>query len=131
MDNDQCTKEIELENRIKFTNKEYDITIIELKEENDGMNRYLELDKNIQTNVIKYVGESIYILHYPASKNVAVSYGTLKNINNDKNYDFNHLWSTDNGSSGGPILNLSNCKIIGIHKEASNKYYYNIGLFLN
>ena len=131
LNNDNEIKEIKLENRIKFTNKEYDITFIELKE-NDGITKFLELDKNIQTNVnIPYIGESIYILHYPGSKNVSVSYGILKNINEQKVYNFEHLCSTDFGSSGGPILNLSNSKIIGVHKESSNKYNYNIGLFLN
>ena len=36
-------KEINLNNRIKYTNKEYDITIIEIKE-NDNIKNYLELD---------------------------------------------------------------------------------------
>lgn len=43
-----------------------------------------------------------------------------------------HLCSTKNGSSGGPILNLTNLKIIGIHTGTMNlSYNYNIGLFLN
>jgi len=131
LNNDNEIKEIKLENRIKYTNKEYNITFIELKE-NDGITKFLELDDNIKTNVnIPYIGESIYILHYPGSKNVAVSYGILKNINKENSYYFEHLCSTDFGSSGAPILNLSNSKIIGVHKESSNKYNFNIGLFLN
>ena len=131
LNNDKEIKEIQLENRIKYTNKEYDITFIEIKE-NDGITKFLELDNNIKTNInIPYIGESIYILHYPGSKNVAVSYGILKNINKEISYNFEHLCSTDLGSSGGPILNLSNSKIIGVHKESSNKYNFNIGLFLN
>ena len=131
LNNDKEIKEIQLENRIKYTNKEYDITFIELKE-NDGITKFLELDNNIKTNVnIPYIGESIYILHYPCSKNVAVSYGILKNINKENSYNFEHLCSTDFGSSGAPILNLSNSKIIGVHKESNNKYNFNIGLFLN
>ena len=127
LNNDKEIKEIQIENRIKYTNKEYDITFIELKD-NDGITKFLELDNNIKTNVnIPYIGESIYILHYPRSKNVAVSYGILKNINKENSYNFEHLCSTDFGSSGAPILNLSNSKIIGVHKESSNKY----GLFLN
>ena len=131
LNNDKEIKEIQLENRIKYTNKEYDITFIELKE-NDGIIKFLELDNNIKTNVnIPYIGESIYILHYPGSKNVATSYGILKNINKENSFNFEHLCSTDFGSSGAPILNLSNSKIIGVHKEASKKYNFNIGLFLN
>ena len=39
-------KKINLINRKKYTNKEYDITIIEIKEE-DEISNYLELDENI------------------------------------------------------------------------------------
>ena len=34
-------------------------------------------------------------------------------------------------SSGSPILNIKNNKIIGIHKEGSSNKQYNIGLFIN
>ena len=44
INNDNEIKEIELNNRIKYTNKEYDITIIEIKEE-DKINNYLEIDR--------------------------------------------------------------------------------------
>ena len=38
--------------------------------------------------------------------------------------------STDNGSSGAPILNSSNNKLIGIHKGASNNHNFNKGTIL-
>ena len=49
-------KEINLNNRMKYTNKEYDITIIEIKEE-DKINNYLELDDIIINDIIirKYI----------------------------------------------------------------------------
>ena len=120
--------EIELENRKKYTNKEYDITIIEIKEK-DNIKDYLEIDEMImkEGSNKKYIKESIYVLQYPEEEKL-VSYGILKDIENKK-YDFTHLCCTDNGSSGSPILNLKNNKVIGIHKEAINNY--NKGLFLN
>ena len=87
LNNDKEYKEIELKNRMTYSNKDYDITIIELKEKEDNINNsnYLELDDNIQNNNhIPYVKESIYLLHYPGSKKAAVSYGTLKDINHGK-----------------------------------------------
>ena len=36
---------------------------------------------------------------------------------------------TDKGSSGSPIINLKNNKVIGIHLKEENNF--NIGLFLN
>ena len=38
-------------------------------------------------------------------ENICVSYGILNNI---QNYEIIHLCSTDNGSSGSPIINLKN-----------------------
>ena len=41
-----------------------------------------------------------------------------------------HTCSTENGPSGSPILNLSNNKVIGIHKQSSKNFNYNIGTCL-
>ena len=52
---------INLNNRIKYTNKEYDITIIELKEK-DNIKNYLELDDNIINDLNEeYIDKTIYI----------------------------------------------------------------------
>ena len=129
-------KEINLNNRMKYTDEEYDITIIEIKKE-DNINNYLELDEIIINDIINninknkiYINETIYIIQYPENK-LSVSYGILENIYIDKKYNFNHKCSTKGGSSGSPILNINN-KLIGIHKEGnSNNKQYNKGLFLN
>ena len=121
--------EIELENRKKYTNKEYDITIIEIKEK-DKIEEYLEIDEEIMKRVNKINLEesiSIYVLQYPEEK--LVSYGILNGIIEDKKYNFSHLCCTDKGSSGSPIINLKNNKVIGIHLKEENNF--NIGLFLN
>ena len=131
---DKKMKEIKLDNRKIYTNKEYDITIIEIKQE-DGIKSFLELDDKILNDIIdknnendQYVDDTIYIIHYPESK-LSVSYGTLEKIYIDKEYDFRHKCSTRGGSSGSPILN-SNNKVIGIHKKGSNNKY-NLGTFIN
>ena len=49
----------------------------------------------------------------------------------NKDYDFIHYCSTEHGSSGSLILNLSNNKIIGIHKKYAAVGQYNIGVFLH
>jgi len=112
INNDNEIKEIELNNRIKYTNKEYDITIIEIKKE-DKINNYLEIDKNIMKkdkNII-YINNSIYILQYPGGKRLGVSYGILKGIYEDKKYNFQYVYSTEGGSSGSPIINLINLRL--------------------
>ena len=78
--------------------------------------------------------ESIYILHYPNASKASVYYGKgfiLKNTEN--NYDIEHKCNTLFGSSGSPILNLTNNKVIGIHKgcvKIKDEVILNIGTLL-
>ena len=127
-------KIINLNDRIKYTNKEYDCTIIEIKE-SDKIENYLELDDYIIDDVIysenndeKYIGKTLYIIQYPEG-HLSVSYGILEKIDDLKNYYFYHKCSTKEGSSGSPILTINN-KIIGIHSSGiDNKI--NKGILLN
>jgi len=128
-------KEIDLNDRLKYTNIEYDITIIEIKEK-DNIKNFLELDDYIKNDILEnnnnnyyqYIDKTIYIIQFPEGE-LSVSYGVLNNIYEDKKYNFTHKCSTKAGSSGSPILNLNN-KIIGIHKEGTRQKV-NIGAFLN
>ena len=122
-----------LKNKFYYTSEKFDITIVEMKGNEDSTYELLELDENILNDTINYIGNSIYILHYPNNleqEKVAVSYGILKSVFEDNKYSFIHYCSTEFGSSGSPILNLSNNKIIGIHKQRSENKQYNIGSFL-
>ena len=132
INNDKEIRELELNNRIKYINKEFDIAIIEIKEK-DSINNYLELDENImkKDSNLLYVNNSIYILQYTGGNKIGVSYGILQGIYEDKKYNFNHLCSTGEGSSGSPIINLRNNKVIGMHNETDSRNNFNIGLFLN
>ena len=128
-------KNFNLNNRIKYTNKkeEFDITIIEIKEDDEIYN-YLELDDKIIKNIINdenenddYIDKTFYIIQYPEGE-LSVSYGIIKDICRDKKYQFRHKCCTKKGSSGSPILN-SNNKVIGIHTGGTK--CYNLGTFLN
>ena len=114
--------------REKYFNDIFDITLIELKD-NDNVEQYIELDDNIFKNdeQIYYEKKSIYILHYLLGNDICVSYGILNGLSQ---YDIIHACSTDNGSSGSPILNLKNNKVIGIHKQGSNYSNFNKGTLL-
>ena len=126
-------------NRMKYTSNknEYDITILEIKEE-DNIKNYLELDERIINDIIEknnnknkeFIDETIFIIHYPKNK-LSFSCGILKDIFQEKKSNFIHLCATEEGSSGAPILNLNN-KVIGIHKGGIyNINNYNQGTFLN
>ena len=112
--------------RKTYFNKDYDITIIELKDE-DKIKNYLELDDNLfhDNAEIIYKNKTIYTLHYQNEKNACVSYGLLHTI--DK-YNIMHNCTSDNSSFGSPILNLQTNKVIGIHNKSSINY--NIGTLL-
>ncbi len=111
LNNDKEFKEIILNNeRIIYTNIEYDTTIIEIKDK-DGINNFMELDDNYYNN---YKNKSIYIIQYGSEKKIGVSYGIINDIDN---YNIEYYCNIEEGSSGAPILNLLNNKIIGINKE--------------
>ena len=128
-------KKIEIDNmRKRYTNsdKNIDITIIEIKPNKDGINNYLEIDvndinKNKENIELEYKKKSIYILHYP-NEELSVSYGIIKDIIDNKT--INHYCNTEEGSSGSPILSLKTLKVIGIHYGSSKKFEFNYGTFI-
>ena len=130
LNNDKEDKIIKLnDNRIIYTNKEYDITIIEIKPKDDKINNFMELEDKIfkEESYLYYNQESIYIIHYSNQEKAAVSYGLINKINNS---NIIHFSCIGQGSSGSPIISISNNKIIGIHKENSNTFQKNNGTFL-
>ena len=124
-------KIINIEKRKIYTSIKYDTTIIPIIPEEDKINNYLEIDKEIFDENINIFNKSIYLLQYPRildEQKASVSYGIIKNIQDE--YNIIHYCCTDYGSSGSPILRISNKKIIGIHKESISRYKYNIGTLL-
>ena len=115
------------ENRIIYSNEDYNITIIEIKPE-DKIDHFLEIDKEIfrESRNEYYTGKSIYCIHYMKGK-IFVSYGLLKGVMID-NDEIQHLCSTSSG--GSPIFNLESNKVIGIHLRYQKKFHFNIGSFL-
>ena len=131
INDDKKEKSIELdENRRIYTNKEYNITIIEIKRKKDKIYDFLELDDNIFRGTPIIFNETGYIIQYPTiltEQKAAVSYGIIKEIEEN---DIIHFCCTQSGSSGAPILNLSSNKVIGIHRESSMTLHCNKGTFL-
>ena len=125
------SKEIVLKDRIKYTNKEYNITLIEIKKEekNEIGNINLEIDENINENKLsKLIGETIYIIYHSKDKNISVSHSVIEKYEENE-YNFKYISSINNENSIALILNLSNYKIIGIHIKNENNN--NLGIFFN
>ena len=130
-DNDKIIKIITIdESRITYTNESLDITIIEVVPDIDNIyiNNFLEIDENIfseNTNQI-YSQKPIYIMQYPKGEKQSFSLGIVKTIYEN---EINHLCSTEPGSSGSPILNLLNFKVIGVHKGSEYGQDINLGIY--
>ena len=118
-------------NRKIYLNKEYDLTIIEIKDK-DNLNAniaFLCLDDKIfqrNSDAIFSTQKSIYILQYPNLGKARVSWGIIKSVDR---IEIKHLCSTEHGSSGSPILYKQTNKVIGIHKGHS-RFNFNLGTFL-
>ena len=129
LDDDREEKKIIIESKRKtFTDSELDVTIVEIIPNKDGIKNFLEIDENIFSD--KYEKEclkkEIYLLQYAKGQISSHSEGIIKKVND---IDIRHTASTDYGSSGSPILNLFNMKVIGVHK-ARTKNDYNEGTFI-
>ena len=111
----------------RYLNKEFNISMIDIKEDKDIDINYLEIDSNIsgKDSDLKYYKESIYIIQPYNENEASVSYGKINNITKSQLIYNGNL---NSNSHGLPIFNLSNNKIIGIHNNKSK--YYNKGIFL-
>ena len=102
-------------NRFTRTNAKYDFTCIEIFE-NENYDNYFEIDDNINTDNPnkRYKDQGIMMVQYPNLEEASFDKGKINSIEN--NYQIFHSISTKGGSSGSPIILISdNLKIIGIH----------------
>ena len=118
------------DNRLTFTDTYYDVTIVELKKE-DGMDICgLEIDYEKYEAPLEQLNNlQIYLIHYPRSKNVCKSVGEINDIS-ENDLVIKHTCSTAPGSSGCPIINFSNLKVIGVHKGSHPNQNFNLGTFI-
>ena len=99
------------ESRMIYKNKNYDVTIIEIKP--------YDLLKEISFFNIDYTffeEKKIFLLYY--TDKMKFSYGIIKHKDN---YKFIHYCLNEIGSDGGPLIN-DNFKVIGIH--IGYRFYY-------
>ena len=119
--------------RLTYTfEKPVDVTFIEIKpNDNIDSDSYIELDENIfnMEKINSYLKNTVYLLHYPGGKNAELSLGKIKDIALDT-YNIKYTCQSQEGSSGSPIINLPNFKVIGIHLGGHPNNNYNIGIFL-
>ena len=114
--NDKRYKILMDESRKIYTNKEYDITIIEIKKEDNIDNiSFFDIDNRIFENPIEiFLNEQIFMLYYYNKDHyLYYSNGIIREIKKN-NYTIVHLCYNDWGS-GAPLINSTNFQVIGIH----------------
>ena len=118
--NDKIIKKIGIDKERKFyISKDYDVTIIEIFPNIDGINDFLEINNDEKyEKKEEYQNLTFYVLQYPYGDQSCVSYGAIIDINE---FEIEHKCGTETGSSGSPILILDTLKIIGVHKGSSKK----------
>jgi len=116
---------IYLRNKRIFRDKGYDMTIIEIndKDEDLDIHSFLEIDNSINSENPQLINKKVYLYHY--SKGLEDEYysqGNITDMSNEDNYFITKL-STLPGTSGAPIINYENDRVIGMYKD---KYEYDI-----
>ena len=99
-------------------NEDFDISIIEIKNNNNNLNdyNYIEIDENILNNNYNYINEYIFILNYSFfnAKYIIEKIKTNEEKNGISNYNFYYKNKTNTFLL---ILCQSNYKIMGIHND--------------
>ena len=118
---------------IKYFEDPKDITVIEIKNSDEiyiDIN-FLNYDRNYINGYKIYNNVDIFSLEHPLEKSAACASGKIIKI---YEYEFDHNISTNNGSSGCPIIllndNINLIQVIGIHKESDKLEKINGGTFI-
>ena len=119
--------EVDLNNKFKFIDENYNITIIDIGKNIYEINKYFNLNQNI----FKYENDTkestIYILYYSEDKKINISFGELKETENKTIFIF--LNSKNNFPIGSPIFNSKTKGLIGYYKWYNNEKHYNEGQY--
>ena len=133
--NEEKKTKIELDTNKRFikTYEDLDVTIIEIKkEDNIPEYKYLFPDLNYKNGIKHYLNAEIYTAGYPNVKihrgDKHYSAGIITKVD-DNGYIFEHNCNTKDGSSGCPIINY-NKFVIGIHYGYDKENKMNYGTFI-
>ena len=117
--------EIDLNNKFKFIDKDYNITIVDI-ENNYDIQDYFHIQ-----NLFEYKNNTkentIYILYYSEDKKVNISFGDIKETDNKTIFRF--LNSKNDFPIGSPIFNSKTKELIGYYKGFNNEKHYNEGQY--
>ena len=117
------------DSRFTYIDELYNITIIEIKKEDQLNICGLEIDLEVykSESLTKFAQRTIYLIYYSDSIYSEDSFGIIKSISLD-NFTIKHTCKHNKGALGCPILNLQNFKVIGIQKNKNNNCF--LGTFI-
>ena len=125
-------KTISLNQRKIWTDEKIDFTCIEIKEKEDNIYSFFNLDDNVFTNE-NYLNQNVIIYainNINNGRKLVYSNGIIKN---SKDSIFAYTCNTYPGCSGGCIVNQYNNCAIGIHQgeiQTGNNNALNAGIFM-
>jgi len=100
-------------NNFKFTSEFIDATFIQLTEnELPDIKEFSFLERDEDENEEDNECQQIYILQYPKGEKLSCASGIINSLSG---FNYFHSISTEEGSSGSPLIN-NELKVIGIHK---------------
>ena len=119
--------EVDINNKFKHIDKDYNITIINLEKSIYGFKNYFEV-----INIFKYENDNeesqIYILYYSNDKKINISFGELKKTEDKKIFMF--LNSKNDFPFGSPIFDCRRKILIGYYKGYNSQKNYNEGQYI-
>ena len=123
------TKTLSLNQRKIWTDEIIDFTCIEIKEKEDNIYTFFNLDDNVFTNEL-YLNQNVII--YGINKNKIGSKLVFSNGIINKSYDCNFEYTCNAypGCSGGCIVNQYDNCVIGIHAGEIKGTVVNAGIFI-
>ncbi len=126
------TKIISLKQRKIWNDKEIDFTCIEIKENEDNIHTFFNVDDNVLDNnsdINCYLNKNVIVYGINLiGKKISFSNGIIKK--NVKDDFFAYTCNTFPGCSGGCIVNQSNNNAIGIHMGEIIKKTANLGIYI-
>ena len=126
-------KIIDLESRHVYSNETFEITIIELKDDEFPPEIFLMLDDSLNNTGkeeilnAQYLNQEIYLIQ--TNKEDVPEYFCDK-IKEIKDFLIKNYCPNEYINLGSPILNLKSFGVIGIHRGKSDKTDYNLGSIL-
>ena len=107
----------------------YDISIIEIIPKDEIKDKTYFLEPNT-ADCDDFIEKEIQIIQFPDGNRLSLSKAKITEKFKICDYMFFHEASTENGSSGSPIVLKNDDRVLGIHKGAIKGKKKNIGIFI-